>query len=263
MARDISIREFINTSYYPHYLGLVQVTDELIVIPSRATNGLYAVILDRYTPLPGSDDTDLQLWTGVGRTGTQYTIENWSVTTHGDVPVPSESQTVVLVQSDSLVSFHSDDAGTTVYASYKGGGSTLTSWDCERIMSMARAAGCFEAHVAGPSIAAGTLVSIFQETGGYPVIRKAEADVPGSMPAVGFVPETIATNGIGIVLMSGILIGQTALTPGTNLFVGTDGLITYEGDGHFPTAGQILQRAGVVLTSTKAFINLDQGYTTA
>lgn len=96
--------------------------------------------------------------------------------------------------------------------------------------------------------------------GTYPTVTvgKADADLQSHMPAVGVIETAISINGEGWARGHGIaILGSIAFPAGSILVVGTDGQITWSGQGNEPASGDYKQILGVGMTTGYAWLDVD------
>ena len=106
--------------------------------------------------------------------------------------------------------------------------------------------------VAGETLAIGDVVCIAGADG---QVYKADADSSTRRPAVGVIGKGGAAESTVEIVVSGILDGQSALSPGTRLFVSTGaGAFANATTGYDQIIGWVLPGTTDTATSTKYFI---------
>lgn len=101
--------------------------------------------------------------------------------------------------------------------------------------------------LASETIAAGAMVNVYNNAGTLNVRNADQSTASRGKYCNGFCNVGISSAASGTVTFSGIVSGQTALTPGATQFLGTAGAITTTVN---VTAGQICQEVGYALSAT-------------
>jgi hypothetical protein len=109
--------------------------------------------------------------------------------------------------------------------------------------------------LAGETLVAGDVVAILPSTG---AIWKADADVSTLRPAVGVIGKGGAAGAYVEVVVSGVITGMTAASPGARLFLdaATAGAITTTAPTNAQALGWVLPGSAAAATSTKYYIHL-------
>lgn len=118
-------------------------------------------------------------------------------------------------------------------------------------------------NTSGAIISKGKVVRISGATGDNPEIALAQPTSDAlSANAIGITAEQIAINGFGYVITSGRLVGvdTAAFTPGTNLYLGTNGTFVATpstAPNHTVRLGQVLRQQ---LNNGSIYVKVDNGY---
>jgi len=115
---------------------------------------------------------------------------------------------------------------------------------------------------ANEALAVGDCVYILGRyaAGSYPTVTvgKADADLSSHMPAIGVIETALSINGEGWARAHGIaILGSIAFPAGALLVVGTDGQITWSGQGNYPASGDYKQIVGVGMVTGYAWLDFN------
>lgn len=227
--------------------GSYSVEDEYFAIPAALT-----LVLDM---LPASD---VEFWTGPGKSGEQYTIVRAGTPQAGEV-----------LLSLCYMTFHADDEAAPVYATYTGVARVMTPGDFNYLQEEIEA---IEEHIStttanspgemiwgGPgTLPAFSLCQIIgHDTAETPVLGLSQSNDPDANPFVMVLSETGQGGTISYPKCAGKITDMTGLPlTGETLYLGTDGKVTWSGEANFPAEGDSVIIVGTALNSTSIWLDI-------
>jgi len=240
----IEIKDLLTTGY--------AVVDEACVIPATP----YKLEL-AYAP-----EDDLVFWSGLLLGGTQFDI----------ITTGSPAQGEVLVDyASGYLTFNSADEATTVYATYTGIGTPITRHIMNYIQAEIVAAQTAIAATGTPigciwggpgTAAAGTIAKVVSVSGTTPILGLAECDNTGSIPPSCMITSSTTQGSTCTPRFMGYVTGLSGLgTDGKTLYLGDDGLVSWPGQGNFPSSGETVFIVGRAITDTTMWLEINHAYT--
>lgn len=238
--------------------GVTSVTDESCVIPSESPYMLYLDYIPKARP---------EFWTGAGKTGIQFTTI--------EAGTPSAGQ---VLESQGRLTFASDDAGGTLYASYTGVAARLEVEDVnylqDEVLTTQEYVAALPTYTIGDmvcteptGIPAFSFVKIVDRNGSdvpqVQICKSTDVDYPVPMAIIKVAKNYGDTVPEGDIIPLGVVTGLTGMPNfGVPLYLGSDGLISWPGESNYPAVGQNIVVVGRAVRSTTAFIQIESRITT-